>query len=200
LWLYLFFHPFPPKIDRRLHEAVGEVLAEEAANLLEPGARLIVLARDPHPFKVPAAQAQVDGFMRALKKSGRSILSLRSFKVDPLRVVSVPRGDFFDLLRQGRENDVLVSFLGPPLLSPDQLAKLGQKRARVLAVCSGAMPMQVDLKKLFHEKLLAVAIVHRQEAPAKAPPGPSRVAFEQMFMVITASNLSELPAVASAAH
>jgi len=120
LWLYLFFHPRPHGIDRRPHEAVGEVLASEAVSRMEPGARIIVLARDSEPFQVPAAQAQLDGLLRALKKSGKSVSAIRAFKVDPLRVVGVPPGDFFELLRQSRDNDVFVSFLGPPVLGTDQ--------------------------------------------------------------------------------
>jgi hypothetical protein len=105
----------------------------------------------------------------------------------------VPPGEFFDLLRQGRDNDVIVSFLGPPTLDADQLARLGPKRPRILAVCSGAMPVQVDLRGIFEQKLLALAVVSRPEAPAKAAANGTQSAFEQLFRVITPSNLSELP-------
>lgn len=196
--LFLLLHPRPPRIDRRPHEALGEVLAAEAERLLEPGARLIVLARDPELFQVPAATAQLEGFQRALQKAGARITTLRGFKVDPLRVTGVPPADFFELLQKCREDDVMVSFLGPPVLGEDRLAKLGAKRARVLAVCSGAMPAQVDLKKLFQQKLLTAAIVSRPDAPARAAPGGKQSAFEQMFKLITPANVAELPPAAVA--
>jgi hypothetical protein len=196
--LYLFLHPRPPGIDRRPHEALGEILASEAVKLMEPGARLIVLVRDAHSFEVPAAEAQWEGFQRGLLQTGTKVSVPRSFKVDPLRLAGVPPGEFFDLLRQGRDNDVIVSFLGPPALDPDQLAKLGPKRSRVLAVCSGAMPAQVDLKGIFEQKLLAAAVVSRPDAPAKAGPGGAQSAFEQMFRLITPTNLSDLPRAALA--
>lgn len=198
VWLYAFFHPRPPPIDSALHQMVGEVLAADAIKQLEPGARLIVIARDKEPFQVPAAAAQLDGFVGALKKSGKTVAAMRLLKLDPLRVVSVPPGDFYDLMRQARSNDVIVSFLGPPLLNDDQVAKLGTKRPRVLALCSGAMPVQVDLKKIFDRKLLLSAVVSRPDAPAKAATDNAQAAFAQMFKVITQANLSELPPVAVA--
>jgi hypothetical protein len=190
--LFLFFHPCPPPMDCRPHEATGEVLAGEAVKLLEPGARLIVIARDPGPFQVPASIAQLNAFLHALKRSGTQVAASRTFQVDPLRPVGVPAGEFFDLIRNGRDNDVIVSFLGPPVFSRDQLKKLGNKRPRILAVCSGGMQAQVDLRSIFEQKLLVVAIVSREDAPARARPGSKRSAFEQMFRLITPDNLFDL--------
>ena len=100
--LYLFLHPHPPKIDLLPHKALGEVLAAEALKLLDPGARLIVIARDPAPFQVPAGAAQLDSCLRTIKKSGKSVTAIRRIKLDPLRLAGVPPGDFYDLIRQGR--------------------------------------------------------------------------------------------------
>jgi hypothetical protein len=196
-WLSLFFHPRPPAVDCRPHTAVGEVLAGEALKLLKPGARLIVIARESQAFEVPAAAAQLDGCLRALKKSGWQPALLRTVKVNPLRLVGVEPGDFFDLLRQGREDDVIVSFMGPPVLRAEQLQKLGEKRARVLAVCSGAMPAQVDLKSLFEQKLLTVAVISRRQPPGGSSPSQLPPAFDAMFKLITAANLSEVPVPAA---
>ncbi|HMJ65258.1 MAG TPA: hypothetical protein VK615_07890 [Candidatus Binatia bacterium] len=193
VWLYLLSNPRPPPIDRRLHNRVGEVLAAEAIKLLEPGARLIVIARAKEPFKVPAAAAQLDAFLGAIKNSGRNVSSTRLLKVDPLRVVSVPPGDFFDLMRQAGTNDVIVSFLGPPLLSDDQAGKLSGKQPRLLALCSGAMPVQVDLKRIFERQLLVTAVISRTNAPAQCGTGGAQECFDQMFKVITPANVSELP-------
>jgi hypothetical protein len=198
--LLLLLHPRPPRIDRRPHEALGEVLAAETERLLEPGARLIVLARDPEVFQVPAAAAQLESFQRALRKAGIRITTLRGFKVDPLRVTGVPAADFFELLQKCREDDVIVSFLGPPVLGEDRLTRLGAKRARILAVCSGAMPAQVDLQKLFQQKLLTAAIVSRPEAPARAAPGSKQSAFDEMFKLITPANVAGLPPPAMASQ
>ena len=196
--LYLFLHPHLPALDRRPHEAAGEVLAAEAVRFLGPGARLIVFARDPAPFPVPACAAQLDGFLRALKKSGKSVAATRRFKLDPLRVAAVPPGEFLDQMRFGKDDDVIVSFLGPPALDGPQLAKLGNKRSPVLAVCSGALPTHVDLKRLFDQKLLVAAIISRSDMPAAA--GGPRSAFDRMFQLITPANLQDLPPAALAGN
>ncbi len=198
VWLYLFFNPRPPGIDRALHKRVGEVLAAEAIKLLEPGARLIVIARAKEPFEVPAAAAQLDAFMRAIEKSGKKISATRLIKVDPLRVTGVPPNEFFDLMRQAGSNDVIASFLGPPLLNDEQVSRLAGKRPRILALCSGAMPLQVDLRKMFERQLLVAAVVSRTNAPAQARAGGAEATFDQMFQVVTPANLTELPALADA--
>jgi hypothetical protein len=197
--LLLFFNPRPPAVDLRPHRTLGEILAAEAVGALAPDGRLIVVAREVAEFEVPAAEAQLMAFLRSVKKAGRSVAIERHVKVDPLRPLAVPSGDFFDLIRQAKENDVVVSFLGPPALSDEQVGKLGDKRPRILAVCPGAMPARIDLRKIFQQKLLVMAVVSRPEAPAVLSPGGGQAAFDQMFKVIHPDNLAELPSLATTA-
>jgi hypothetical protein len=197
LRLYLFLHPRPDRIDARPHQQLGLMLANEAVQALDSSGRLIVIAREGSEFEVPAAAAQLKSFLEALKKAKRTVTTLRSVKVDPLRPLAVPPGDFFDLLRQAKDNDVFVSFLGPPSLSDEQVQKLGAKRSKVFAVCPGALPRRVNLRQVFEQKLLTVAVVTRPDAPAVASPGTAQSAFDQTFKIITADNLSELNSLAS---
>jgi hypothetical protein len=190
LWLYFFFTPRPPAIDRSAHELVGKLLASEAVKSLEPGARIIVFARAPEPFQVPASFAEFKSFAVALKGSGHSISVTNLLKLDPLRVPSVPPGDFFEVLRAARENDVIVSFLGPPLLNDEQILKLGGKHPRVLALCSAAMPEQTSLPKLFEQKLLAAAVVSANESRG--------LANRDQFRLVTSANVSGLKSKAEA--
>ena len=198
--LALFLFPNPPAIDARPHRGLGEVLAGEALRLLDGDGRLIVITRDVGSFTLPATTAQMDSFLGAIKAAGKSPSSIRFIKVDPLRIVAIPAGEFFDILRQGKENDVIVSFLGPPMLDEVQVAKLGTKRPKIVALCSGTMPARFDLKKAFTQQLLHVAIVSRPDAPAQAAAGTARSAFEQMFKVITPGNVAELPALTETAR
>ena len=200
VWLYLFFNPRPPAIDHPPHKRAGEVLAAEAIKLLEPGARLIVIARAKEPFQVPAAAAQLDAFLRTIEKAGKNVTTTRVLKVDPLRVTGVPPDYFFDLMRQAGSNDVIVSFLGPPVLNDEQLSRLAGKRPRILALCSGAMPLQVDLRKMFERQLLLAAVISRTNAPAQSKANNAQAAFDEMFQVITPANVSELPPLAVVRH
>ncbi len=198
-WLYLVLFPTPPAIDARPHQGLGEVMAGEAVKLAEGGARIIIITRDMGSFRLPAAEVQLAGCLAALKSAGKTPAATRTIKADPLRVVGVPPGEFFEILRQGKENDVIVSFLGPPMLDAAQIAKLGPKRSRIVALCAGTMPARVDLKRAFEQQLLHVAIVSRPDAPAQAAAGNTRSAFEQMFKVITPGNMAELSTLTAAA-
>lgn len=195
-WLYVFFSPHPTRLDVRHHRALGEVLAGEAAQLLEPGARLFVLARSTEEHSLPASVAQLEGFQAALKRAGGKVALLKTYKLNPLRVGVVPPGDFYDLIRQGKDKDVIVSFLGVPRLNDEQLTRLAGKRPAVLAVYSGAMPAQVDLRSLFQQKLLRVAIISRKDATLQTNRQEGRASFDQMFKLITEGNLEELLPVA----
>jgi hypothetical protein len=191
--------PMPPHLDRGPHRALGRVLGQESLKLCEAGSRVIVITRDTETFKAPASAAQLEGLQSALRKGGVKITTTHVLKVDPLRVVGVPPGDFFELLRKSADNDVIVSFLGPPSLSGDQIAKLGDKRPHVLAVCSGSMPQQIDLQKIFEQKLLQFAVISRPDAPRVASgSGAAREGFDRMFKLITAANLADLAPLAEA--
>jgi hypothetical protein len=193
LSLYLLLNPRPPAIDRLPHEQAGERLATEALRLLSEGGRLVVIARDEQPFEVPANRAQLAGVQGALQKAKQNISALRLLKLDPLRVAAVPPGDFFDLLRQAGDQDVIISLLGPPLLSPDQVTKLGPKRPRVLAFCAGPNASEPELRKRFEQKLLNLAVVPRDDGWARFGPATPSTPFDQRFILITREILSSAP-------
>jgi len=116
-------------------------------------------------------------------------------KLDPLRPIRVRPGDFFEMLLKLNEGDVVVSFLGPPLLSAEQRAKVVDRKVRITAFCSGDMPLRVDLKSLFDQNLLQAAVVSR---PAPTPTLPatdqSQAWFDHFYQLITPANLPDLPA------
>ena len=200
-WAVLFFtlYPLPPGFDRGPHRALGQVLAQETLKLQQPGSRVILITRDTDNFETPAFEAQLEGFQQGLKKGRVEIAATRRFKVDPLRVLGVPSGDFLELLSKTSEKDVIVSLLGPPVLDAGQLARLDASRPLVLAVCSGAMPRQVDLKRLFDQKLLYAAVISRDEPTASSAAGANGE-FDRRFKLITPANLAELPALLSDAR
>lgn len=180
--------PLPPRLDSAPHRAVGEMLAREALQLQQPGSRIVLITRDLENFKTPAYAAQTRAFESALKKAGLKTAITRVLKVDPLRAVAVPPGEFLELFGKLEDRDIIVSLLGPPRFDAGQLQQIGPRRPRVLAVCSGASPRQIELKGLFENKLLHGAVISRDDA-AETP--------EDRFQLVTAANLSELPAPAA---
>lgn len=191
--------PWPPPPNAALHEALGAVLAHQALGLLGPGGRLILVARDTTEIEAPAARIQVRAFEATCQRAGRPVALRRLIRVDPLRPVAVPPGDFFELLRKTSTNDVVVSFMGPPALTGAQAARLPRAHARVVALCTGPIPNQVDLRRLFAQDLLHVAVLDRREAMVTAlRPTSHQGWFNLFYRLVTSNNVAELPAPASA--
>ncbi len=196
--LFFSLHEFGPDFDPQPHEALGQMMAEEAAKLVESGGRVIVIARGTAMFKNPAADVQLQSFYRALQKAKLVIAATNIFKINPILLVRVPPGDFVEILRRASESDVVVSFLGPPVLNAEQLARLGEPRPKVLALCAGNMPSQINLKQLFQMKLLHAAVISRKNASLSLPPpGTAAGWFDQLYLVVTPANLADLPLPAS---
>jgi hypothetical protein len=194
LVLYTWFVGFGPSFDLAEHKALGEAAAEEALKLAGPNGRVSLIARDTEPYKNPAADAQIAGFKRAMKRSGGRIAVIRLIKQNPLRVVSLPAGEFLELLRKQPDSNVIVSLLGPPALEESRVAAFGEKRPKIVALCSGWMPRKIDLRRLFEQGLLTVAIVSR-DAPVSRSTN-ARERFNSLFTIVTSENAHDLPLVA----
>jgi hypothetical protein len=183
-----------PKYDPAPQEAAGAVLAEETVKLAGSAGRITVIARDTALFANPAADSLLKGFCATLKRGGRTVTATNLVKLDPLRLVRVPPGDFYELLRKQTDRDVVVSFLGPPLLAPEQKARLGEKSARIVAFCPGPLPRQVNLVELFEQNMLHVVVISRPHPPLTPPSSPGgRAWFDYLYQVITSANLAEMP-------
>lgn len=193
--LVLTLVPFPPGPNTALHEMLGRETAQEAVKLAS-GGKIVLIAPDTGTFPNKAFETQVKAFQRAVKASGGHLVLTNLVKLDRLRLVRAPPASFSDGFRKISEADVVVSFLGPPLFTPEQRAKLPAKLPRVLAVCSGDTARQVPMKALFESGLLHEAIISRPDARPSAS-GP--VAFTQLFQVITSANLADLPPPSSTA-
>jgi hypothetical protein len=184
-----------PRIDSKPHEATGWVMAQEALARLQPDGQITVITRDTSTFKNPATDIQMASFRKALGQAHAAIRSVHALQVDPLRPVEVPAGDFYGILKNTPKGSVIVSFMGPPLLTPSQCTQLGETKPAVVAFCTGSLPALVDLKSLFEQGVLQAVVVDR---PAGRVPGPRRAdlraCFDQSYLVITAANLADLPA------
>ena len=109
---------------------------------------------------------------------------LRKFQlqVDPLRPLQVPAGDLHELLRRGAVGDVIVSFMGAPLLSDEQRASLGGVKPKVVAFCPGGIFGIQELKALAGQGLLHAAVVSRPaKAGASSATGPGREPFDALY-------------------
>lgn len=191
----LYFRLFEraPRFDARPHLALGEALAEQAAKTVGSGGRVTLIVPDTSAFENPAVDSQLKAFYQALRKANLSVDATNRVKLDPIRLPRVPL-EFVEILRKQSETDVVVSWLGPLIPTAEQKARLPQKQARVVAVCSGWMPRQLNLKALFDDGLLDVAIISRSNPPPALPQSSnSQEWFSHFFQIVTPKNVSDLP-------
>jgi len=196
-WALIYFTAhggFGPGINPKPHEAAGYVLAQQALTLLKPGGQITVIARDTTAFKNPASDILLQSFRKTIRQGGGAIGSVQLLQVDPLRPVEVPGGDFFELIRKTPKGSVIVSLMGPPLVSETQRKQLGEINPSIVAFCSGSLAEQVDLRSLFDEGLLHAAVVGRKTpVTATSTPGDLRAWFDQWFVAATAGSIGNIP-------
>lgn len=192
LFGFRYYHS-TPKIEEPPHLGIGEALAGQVTKLGN-GGRITLIAPDTAAGKFPGAEVQLRAFHRSLERANLKVAATNLVKLDPNRLVRVPPGDFVDILRKLTDADVVVSLLGPPVLNADQKARLGNGRPKIIAICAGDMPKQVNLKAIFADNLLQAAIVSRP-SPGLALPASDGSAdwFDHFFLWITPQNLADLP-------
>jgi hypothetical protein len=186
-----------PSMNTAPHEAAGWVLGQQTLSLLEPGGRISVIARDTTAFENPASDVLLAGFKKALSKKDKKIDSISLIQADPLRPVEVPSGDFYELIRNTPKGSVIVSLLGPPMLTDSQRTRLNQVNPGVVAFCSGSIPEMLDLRVLFEKKLLQVAIISRRQPQQSSRSTDLQGWFDRFFVCVTPSNLNALSAGAT---
>jgi len=177
--------------DARLQAELGRTLAQQALQLGSPNGRIVVILRDTEAFPSPATDSALAGFNKELQRSGRGEPTLQRMQNDPLRPLQIPGGDFAEQIRKGAAGDVIVSFMGPPNLSPEKRALLGPVQAKVLAFCPGSIPEQVDLRQLADAGLLHGAVLNRPatgNGAMGAKPRPD--SFDDLYVVATHAQLS----------
>jgi hypothetical protein len=190
-----------PRVDTRAHEESGSLLAQEALAWLEPGGQITVIARDTGTFKNPASDIQLASFRKAISQAHATIHSIRALQVDPLRPIAVPSSDFCEVIRNAPEGSVIVSFMGPPVLTVAERSRLGEIKPAIVAFCSGSLPELVDLRSLFEQGLLQAAVVDRRGAGWPAPASANqRNDAEPSFVTLTATNLADLSSWRGTGH
>ena len=184
---------FPPGVERGPHEAAGWALATQALSLLKPGGHIMLIMRDTAEFKNPATDIQLASFKKELRKTHASISMVQALQVDPLRPMEVPPGDFLEWIRKSPDGSVIVSFMGPPILTDGQRKQLGEIKPAIVAFCPGGVPERVSLHALFDNGLLHAAIVSRQNLTLSATkPRTLQAWFDQHFVIVTAANVGDV--------
>jgi hypothetical protein len=192
---FLVFHFFgpSPKIDPRPHIGIGNVLAEQAAKALGSGGRITLITPDTTAFRWPGPEVQLKTFHKALAKAKLAVAATNSVKLDPGRPMRINAEDFLNLLRKQSEADVIVTLLSPAAPTAEQRARIPAKHARVVAVCTGELPKQVNLPALLEENIVHIAIVSRPVPALSVPQTDDPAAwFDHFYETVSTKGLAEI--------
>ena len=191
LWIY--YHEFrAPKHNVKLHQRVGEVMAEQTARIAGHKG-LVVLLFIPTGSE-PELRTQLDAYRKTLKKLGDYQLKEYELDTKDQPKYSIGAGlsgrRFVRTVKKNEKADVFVSFVGAPRLTDEEIAEL-TKAPRFIAESRSPD----HLPKLFEKNLIQVAVVSRFVFPA---PGPhkSKTAqqwFDKRYQIITAESVPALP-------
>ena len=182
-----------PKFNIVLHQAVGRVMAEETARLVNSNGTVVVIAMEL--ATVPELAAQLQEFERALEGYSRVKLK-KSYKLETDEKPKYSFGSglsgrrFVRIVNKNPAADAFVSFVGAPTLSADDLSQL-KSSPKLLAEARSAD----KLRKIFQQGFLNVAVVSRFQfpTPVKGAPRDSPQWFDQRFQIVRADATNALP-------
>jgi len=183
-WIYWFEFGASTQ-NVKLHQAVGQVIAEETSRLVGHLGKIVVVTVDNHT--APELKIQIDSFQNHLKQLGgitiKDIIVLDpgyNPKYRPGAGLSAKR--FLKIVRKNPGADGIVSFVGSPELTAEELT---QMKAVPKFIAETHSPEK--LVNLLEKKILLSAIVPRFEFPAPGPrkPQTSRQWFDRYFQILS---------------
>jgi hypothetical protein len=178
-----------PRVDVAVHQASGRIMAEQALACLEPGGQITVITRDTATFKNPASDIQLAAFLKRIDHAHAAVTSIQKIQVDPLRPIAVPSSDFYEAIQRASPGGVIVSFMGPPQMTDADRARIGSPVPAIVAFCSGNLPQSVNLRSLFQQGLLQVAVVDARNLDQAATVTTDVLnRSSQLFRALTAAN------------
>ena len=194
LWIY-HYEFRTTDANAPLHESVGLALADETARIIGRHGNIVIVTMDNRSS--PELKLQMSAFEKDLKAIG-GITTKDKVVLDPGENPKFRPGSglsakrFLKICRKHQGADAIVSFVGAPELSDQDLAQL-KGSPRLIAETHSPE----KLVSLLDKKILVSAIVPRFEFPAPGPrrPETSRQWFDHYFQIITPDTV--LPAADS---
>ncbi len=192
---------FKPRSSIRPYEALGYGMAMEVIETSSGQPSQIVIVDDfQQHTESRAFQKQMSLFHETLQKEpavrilatetlpqqppydsqqGAHFTSLRGFGE------GMPSEIYFRILKDHPEASVIVSFIGPPILTEEEFAQLPQRLPRMIAYCSH----ESGLKQHFADRILFQAVVPKKPFPKGKPPRSIENTFQFYYKVVTARDV-----------
>lgn len=191
-WIY--YREFKaPRHNVPLHEKVGEIMAEQTARLVGPKGYLVVITISTQ--NEPELETQLEAFRHKLKLLGRYDIKMHEVGTKDQPKYALGAGlsgrRFVRTVKNYPKADGIVSFVGAPRLSDEEVAEL-TKCPRFVAETKSPE----HLPKLFDKKIIQVAVASRFVFPAPGPQKPKTAQdwFEKRYQIVTSEEVRSIPA------
>ncbi len=186
--------------EQKAHQAVGQRLAMEVGQLIKREGRIVVITVDPKLN--PTGELQLKPFLESIGRTkGITVAAVETLgkaanapgETAPLPGRGLSAADFERILAKHSQADALVSLVGPPLLTPEQLRRLSAGKMPLVALTLVGFDREdigPALKQLFQSRIVQLAVLPRTAPePAHKKMGP----FDRYYQIITAANSASLP-------
>jgi hypothetical protein len=173
------------KVETGPFVALGNVMSTQTSHLCNDNGSLVILVAEADANNSASAAGQaLDAFRKALPKSMK-VLATESLPISPVLISGaepLPPAKFIELLQKHSAADALVSFVGIPPLTPEQMAQLPSPRPKVVEVIVFGPPT----KAMFAQKVVDLAALSRPVSDP-APPGQSSLQelFDSHYQLVT---------------
>ena len=190
VWIY--YHEFKaPKHNVALHRHVGKVMAEQTAQTIGKKGRLVLITI-PTGHE-PELRTQLESFRETLKRLGDYDIKEHELETKDQPKYGVGAGlsgrRFVRAVKNNPKADVIVSFVGAPKLSEEELAEL---KTHPKFIAESRSPD--NLPKLFDKQIIHIAIVSRFAFPAPGPRKPKTPQqwFENRYQIVASDSARSL--------
>ena len=190
-WIY--YHEYKaPKHDVRLHQRVGEIMAQQTVKLVGPKGLLVLITIPTGPE--PELKTQLEAFRHTLKQLGD--YEIKNHELDTKDQAKYGLGSGLSgrrFVRTVKNNPTaagIVSFVGAPKLSDAELAELSKSPKFIAETKSPD-----HLPRLFEKQIIQVALASRFVFPAPGPQKPKTAQdwFDKRYQIVVADNISSIP-------
>jgi hypothetical protein len=195
--LFLSCKPTETKVLLGPSEALGTVLAQEAARVAGARKQVAIISPDINWGAVSTAE---EAFRNALKKEGFTVVVAKAANLgDPMRrgPVGLAAADFHEALEKSADAGAIVSFAGAPLLKPGDAARVPAGHPPILVVATaslgnvqGVWGDAAQLGRMLDSKAIDLAIVDGADpaAPVAGKADAAHALFGQNYRILRRAN------------
>jgi hypothetical protein len=182
-----------PKIDVSRYGAAAEGLARKLGENPPAGNNIVIVMMDPK-IDSQVFHAQAEGFEEGFKASKGKFTEVDRFYI---KLEDMERGTgsgmptkvFFEVLDKHPDVDAIVSLVGIPLLTDDEIDQLPAKIPELHAL----VLYGVGVKRAFDEGILMAAVLPKYEKIPEGPdPKDSQQLFDKYYQYVTEENYEGL--------